>query len=68
VDVSTILQALQATRNSAHSGAGSRVLADSDRIALVVLFSDTLAAVWPIYTSDEWKVVCLLMYVPFICL
>ena len=68
MDVSTILQALQARRNYAHSGAGSRVLADPDRIALVVLFSDTLAAVWPIYTSDEWKVVCLLMYVPFICL
>lgn len=40
------------------------MLADADRIALVVLFSDTLAAVWPIYTSDEWKVVCLFMYVP----
>ena len=35
--------------------------ADVNRIALVVLFSDTLAAVWPIYSSDEWKVVCLLM-------
>lgn len=30
-------------------------------IALVVLFSDTLAVVWPIYNSDEWKIVGLLM-------
>jgi hypothetical protein len=35
---------------------GSRV-----SVALVVLFSDTLEAVWPIFTSDQWKVVGLAM-------
>jgi vesicular inhibitory amino acid transporter len=30
-------------------------------VALVVLFSDTLEAVWPIFTSDQWKVVGLAM-------
>jgi hypothetical protein len=27
------------------------------RIALVVLFSDSLNAVWPVFTSDQWKVI-----------
>lgn len=30
-------------------------------VALVVLFSDSLNAVWPIYTSDQWKVVGLVV-------
>ena len=30
-------------------------------VALVVLFSDSLNAVWPVYSSDQWKVVGLIM-------
>ena len=27
------------------------------RVSLVVLFSDSLEAVWPVFTSDQWKVI-----------
>ncbi|WWD16037.1 hypothetical protein CI109_100462 [Kwoniella shandongensis] len=33
-------------------------------IALVVLFSDTVEAVWPIFTSNQWKVVGLAVIIP----
>ena len=26
-------------------------------VALVVLFSDSLNAVWPVLTSDQWKII-----------
>ncbi|WOO84347.1 Vacuolar amino acid transporter 1 [Vanrija pseudolonga] len=33
-------------------------------IALIVLYADSLEAVWPIYTSDQWKVVGLVVVIP----
>lgn len=32
-------------------------------VALVVLASDSLEAVWPVFTSDQWKFVSLIVYV-----
>ncbi|ORY27209.1 transmembrane amino acid transporter protein-domain-containing protein [Naematelia encephala] len=33
-------------------------------VALVVLFSDSLEAVWPVFTSDQWKMVGLVVIIP----
>jgi hypothetical protein len=34
-----------------------------DSVALVVLASDSLEAVIPRYTSDQWKLLCFIVYV-----
>jgi hypothetical protein len=36
-----------------------------DSVALVVLASDSLEAVIPRYTSDQWKLLCFIVYVHY---